>query len=72
MTDLNFAGLSIAAMLSLYVGSVANAAVVNMPRPAPEVSRFADGAIIKTQTLGMQRRHERRMDRHDRRMERRY
>ncbi|MER2264455.1 hypothetical protein [Methylobacterium oxalidis] len=70
MSRLKFAGLSIAAALALGPGSGAQAAPLRNPWPAAEASGMADGLVIRTQTLGMQRRHERRMDRHDRRMDR--
>ncbi|WP_236960281.1 hypothetical protein [Methylobacterium durans] len=70
MLYLNLAGLSIAAALVLGVGSGAEAAPLSNSRPAVEASGVADGFVIKTQTLGMERRHNRRMDRHERRMDR--
>ncbi len=70
MSYLKLAGLSIAAALALGLGSGAKAAPLSNSQPAVEASGVADGLVIKTQTLGMERRHNRRMDRHDRRMHR--
>ncbi len=83
MSYLKLAGLSIAAALALGLGSGAKAAPLSNSRPAVEASGVADGLVIKTQTLGMERRQnrrmdrqvnrqDRRMDRHDRRMDRRH
>ena len=70
MTSLRFAGVLMAGALALSSGTGVSAAVVSLPRPAPEASRLADGLILRTQPLGMQRRHDRRMNRHERRMDR--
>ncbi len=70
MTPLKFAGLFAVAALALGLGSAAEAAPLSNSRPAVEASGVADGLVIKTQTLGMERRHNRRMDRQDRRMDR--
>jgi len=71
MSYLKCAGLAVAAMLSLGWGGGAEAVPLSILRPAVEASGVADGLVIKTQTLGMERRHERRMGRHERRMDRR-
>lgn len=70
MSYLKIAGLSIAVALAFGLGSEAMATPFSSSRSAVEASGMADGLIIKTQTLGMQRRHDRRMDRHERRMDR--
>jgi len=70
MSYLKVAGFSVAAALALGLGSGAMAAPLSNSRPAVEASGVADGLVLKAQTLGMERRHERRMDRQDRRMDR--
>ncbi|MFF9552138.1 MULTISPECIES: hypothetical protein [Methylobacterium] len=70
MSHLKLAGFSVAAALALGLGSGAMAAPFGTSRPAVEAAGVADGLILKAQTLGMERRHDRRMDRHERRMDR--
>ncbi|ARO53940.1 hypothetical protein ASF55_00680 [Methylobacterium sp. Leaf119] len=70
MSYLNLVRLFIASALALGLGSGAQSAPLSNSRLAIEASGVADGLVIQTQTLGMQRRHDRRMDRHDRRMDR--
>ena len=70
MPYLRFAELSIAAVVALGLGSGANAAPLINSQAAVGAFGLADGPIIQAQTLGMQRRHERRMGRQDRRMDR--
>lgn len=70
MSYTKLAGFSVAAAFALGLGGGAMAAPLSNPQPAIERSDAADGLVVKTQTLGMQRRHERRMDRQDRRMDR--
>ena len=71
MPYLRLAGLSIAAALAL--GPCGGASAVPLIGSQAAVGAFgiADGPIIKVQTMGMMRRHDRRMARHDRRMGRR-
>ncbi|KQQ30908.1 hypothetical protein ASF53_17560 [Methylobacterium sp. Leaf123] len=70
MSYLDLARLFIASALALGLGSGAQSALLSNSRLAIEASGVADGLVIQTQTLGMQRRNDRRMDRHDRRMDR--
>ena len=70
MSYLKVAGFSVVAALTLGLGSGAKAAPLSNSLPAIEASGVPNGLVLKTQTLGMQRRHERRMDRQDRRMDR--
>src|SRR6478735_6071280 len=70
MSYLKVAGFSVVAALTLGLGSGAKAAPLSNSLPAIEASGVSNGLVLKTQTLGMQRRHERRMDRQDRRMDR--
>lgn len=71
MPYLRLGGLSIAAALALGLCGGASAAPLIGSQSAVGVFGTADGPVIKVQTLGMERRHERRMARHDRRMDRR-
>lgn len=70
MSYLNLASLFIASTLAFGLGSEAQSAPFSNSQPAIKASGVADGRVIQTQTLGMQRRHDRRMDRQDRRMDR--
>jgi hypothetical protein len=70
MPYLKLTGAFIAAALALGLGVGAKAASISNTRPAVEASGAANGLVLKTQTLGMERRHERRMGRHERRMDR--
>ncbi|MDR7036021.1 hypothetical protein J2X36_000757 [Methylobacterium sp. BE186] len=70
MLYLRLAGLSITAALALGLDSGANAAPLISSQAAVAAFGVTDGPVIKAQTLGMERRHNRRMDRQDRRMDR--
>jgi hypothetical protein len=71
MRHLRLTGLSFAAALVLGLTGGASAAPLIGSQAAFGEFGMADGPIIKVQTLGMERRHDRRMARHDRRMDRR-
>jgi hypothetical protein len=71
MSHLKFVALSFLAALTFGPVNAAKAVPLNNTHSALELSDVAGGLVIKTQTLGMERRHVRRMARHDRRMERR-
>ena len=70
MSYVKIAGPSIAAALALGLASGAKATPLSYSRPVVEASGVADRLVIETQTLGMERRHDRRMNRHERRMDR--
>lgn len=70
MQNLKLVGLSIAAALALGLGSGTNAAPLINSQDAVGEFGVADGLVVEVQTLGMERRHNRRMDRQDRRVDR--
>jgi len=71
MPKLGLTGLSIAAALALGRRGGASAAPLIGSQSAVGAFGIADAPFIKVQTMGMMRRHDRRMARHDRRMDRR-
>jgi hypothetical protein len=70
MSSLKLVKLSVAVDLALGAASGAKAAPLSSFWQAFDAAGMENGLVAKTQTLGMQRRHERRMDRHERRMDR--
>jgi len=71
MPYLRLAGLSVAAALVLGLGSGPQAAPLSNSHSAIEAAGAASDLVIKTGTVGMDRRGDRRTDRHDRRNDRR-